>query len=176
MPDFFDDVPGDPDAPYLFLDFVSDRGRWTPSGGAATDVASYKLKFETLVKGGTAIDGSNNCQDLMRIVPDHTPDTFDARGRTQNGFKFEWVGTDGSRWTVHAHEPDHEAPNKSLSSRNWIARIRYVEAGSNTIFWMRNSLEPAKQINKTTSQPARSWVPDKQANKHPTHIEILNVS
>jgi hypothetical protein len=172
MPDFFDDVAGNPDAPYLFLDFLADTGRWTPSGGASTDLSAYKTKFETLVRGGTAIDGSNNCRALMGIIPDHTPNSFDARGRTQNGFKFDWAGTDGSKWTVHAHEPDHEAPDKSLSAGRWIVRIRYVEGGGKTTFWMRDSLEPAKPINKTTTQPARFWVPANQANKHPTHIEL----
>jgi hypothetical protein len=153
--DFFDDARNDQDKPpYLFLDFLSDRGRWTPSGGAATDVASYKLKFETLVRGGTAIDGSKNCEALMRIIPDNAKEK--------------------SKWVVHAHEPDHQAPNNSASSRTWIVRIRYIMFGDKKAHWMRNSLEPAKEINGGNVQEPRFWVPERQADKHPTHIELLN--
>ena len=121
MPNLFDD----PNDPYLYLDFNASHGtRWVPSGGNRGTQA-LKVAFETLVVGGSTIAGGQSGTNIMQLIPAGTPDIYDARGRTQNGFNFEWNDLEGKAWHVHAHEPDHEAPAGAVAGRSWVIRIYY---------------------------------------------------
>ena len=153
----------DDDEEAIGLTFLFGHDRWVPSG-TNTDTPAFKIRFETLVAGGS-IDGDA----LMKQIPSGLANKFEIEARTQRGFKFEWNDTAGVPWHVHGHEPDAGAKAGHIGAARWICRISY-----NNKFW----LVPAMIVSNfpdghANFQPPTMWTPSKNKNKaRDTHVPL----
>lgn len=95
-------------------------------------------------------NGTLDFGQLDGLIPRGTPNTWNAQptDRIKYGFKYEWVSPDGTRWHVHGHAPDPQAPHNSNASNGWVVRIK-----CNNKFLMDTPNAPAQGGSHWTRNP-----------------------
>lgn len=142
------------------LYFLFGHDRWVPSG-TNTDTLAFKVRFETLVAGG-----SINGDELLKQIPAGLRNKFDIEARTQRGFKFEWKDTANEAWHIHGHEADAGAKSGHIGGKGWTCRISYGR------YW----LVPVMIVSKfppthTNYQPPTMWTKNKNMMGD-THVPL----
>jgi Bacterial toxin 30 len=143
------------------LYFLFGHDLWVPSGGN-TDTSAFKIRFETLVVGG-----SINGEDLLKQIPADLRNKFDIEARTQRGFKFEWQDTANVSWHVHGHESDAGAKSGHLGAKGWTCRIRYDDK-----YWLLPVMpNPQFRQGHAKHQPPTMWTQNKK-KMGDTHLPL----
>jgi len=81
------------------------------------------------------ISGKLKVKNLMKFVPQGTPNTWGVEKRIPQGFKYQF-SDGGTRYQVKFHAPDPRAPSGSNAANGWTAQIkiqnRYLQTDGTT--------------------------------------------